>query len=143
MFGSQRRRAHRSSELAVDATLESDLVDVEGLIKAYLKDPSVGPRKQLLAALEHLDQRIDASDQYEGSIARSGAWGYASKGSVIGETSDAPIVEEVPGGEFQAQTILIKAAKREVSTPSAASLAELRSADDALAACRGQVPPAS
>ncbi len=74
MFGSQRRR-DQVQELAVDATLESDLVGVEGLIEAYLKDPSVGPRKKLLAALEHLDQDIDASDRYEGSIARSGAWG--------------------------------------------------------------------
>ncbi len=142
MFGSQRHRAHQEQELAVDATLESDLVGVEALIEAYLKDPSVGPRTQLLAALEHLDQHIDASDRYEGSIARSGAWGYASKGSVIGETSDTPIVEEVPGGEFQAQTVLIKAAKREVSTPSAASLAELRAANEGLAAYRGQASPA-
>jgi hypothetical protein len=95
-----------------------------------------------LVALEHLDHQIDASDWYEGSIARSGAWGYPGKGSVIGETGDVPIVEEVPGGEFQAQIALIKAAKREISNPNAASLAILRAANEALAACRGQAPPA-
>jgi hypothetical protein len=140
MLRRQRRQAHQEQDLAVDATLESDLFGVEALIEAYLKDPSPGRRSELFAALEHLDLQIDASDRYEGSIDRSGAWGYGAKGSVIGETSDVPIVEEVPEGEFQAQTALIKAAKREVSTPGPGSLAQLRAANEALAACRGQAP---
>ncbi len=141
MFGRQRRQPQREEELEVDSTLESDIGAVEDLIQSYVKDPSAGPRNQLLAALERLDQQIDASDRYEGSISRSGAWGYSAKGSVIGETNDLPIAEEVPASEFRAQTALIKAAKREVSTPSAASLAELRAANEALAACRDQVRP--
>jgi hypothetical protein len=142
MFGRQRRQGDGEEELEVDATLESDLDAVEVLIESYLKDPSAGLREQLLAALERLDQQIAASDSYEGGVARSGAWGYAAKGSVIGETSDVPIAEAVPASEFRAQTALVKAAKREVSSPTTASLAELRAANDALAASRGQVPPA-
>jgi hypothetical protein len=142
MFGRQRRQNRGDEEVDVDATLESDLSGVESLIESYLKDPSVDLRNQLLAALEHLDEQIDASDRYKGSISRSGAWGYSAKGSVIGETSDVPIVEEVAGSEFRTQAALIKAAKQEVTTPTADSLAQLRAANEDLAACRSQVPPA-
>jgi hypothetical protein len=142
MFGRQKRQAHGGEEVDVDAALEQHLGAVESSTESYLKDPSTGLRSQLLAALERLDQQIDASDRYGASIYQSGAWGYSAKGSVIGETSDVPTVEEVPGSEFRAQTALIRAAKREVSAPTPASLAELRAAQEALAACRGQVPPA-
>ena len=103
MFGRQRREAHGEEELEVDATLEADLGAVEALIQSYLKDPSAGRREQLVAALERLDQQIAASDSYEGGVSRSAAWGYAGKGSVIGETSDVPIAEAVPASEFRAQ----------------------------------------
>ena len=142
MSGRKKRQAHGNEEVDVDATLELHLGAVESSIASYVKDPSTGLRSQLLAALERLDQQIDASDLYEASISHSGAWGYSAKGSVIGETSDVPTVEEVPGSEFRAQTALIRAAKREVSAPTPDSLAELREAQDALAACRGRIPPA-
>ena len=141
MFGRWKHQSDGDEEVAVDATLELELGDVETTIEAYLGDPSANLRSELLAVLERLDQRIDQSDAYEGSVIGSGAIGLATKGSVIGETSSASAAEEIPGEELQAQTVLIKAAKQEVRAPTPATLAELRVASQALAAVRGRESP--
>jgi hypothetical protein len=45
--------------------------------------------------------------------------------------------EQIPGPVLQAQTVLIKAAKQEVTAPTLETLAQLRAANDAFnAACR-------
>jgi len=140
-----RRKNHQSGgdrEVTVDATLEADLSVAEDAIAAYLEDPSATRRDALLAALRLLDQQIELSDDYESRIAGSAAFGYASKGSVIGETSSASAAEEVPEAELVAQTVLIKAAKREVTGPTPETLADLRAASQALAELRGGEPPA-
>jgi hypothetical protein len=82
-------------DVAVDADLELALGAVEEAVGAYLQDPSAPLRTQLLAALESLDQRIDSSDAYEASTIGSAALGYATKGAVIGETSNASAAEEI------------------------------------------------
>jgi hypothetical protein len=121
----------------VDVTLEDDLHTVQQGIDAYLQNPTAAVRKQLLTVLERLDDQIDRSDAYEGSIRGSAAFGYSSKGSVIGETSSASAAEQIPGPVLQAQTVLIKAAKEEVTVPTPETLAQLRAANDAFAqACR-------
>ena len=140
-----RRKRHQSEgdrEVTVDATLEADLSVAEDAIAAYLEDPSATRRDALLAALQLLDQQIELSDDYESRIAGSAAFGYASKGSVIGETSSASAAEEVPEAELVAQTVLIKAAKREVTGPTPETLVDLRAAGQALAELRGGEPPA-
>jgi len=139
-----RRQNHQSEgdrEVTVDAILEADLSDAEDAIDAYLKDPSATRRQALLASLQLLDQQIELSDDYESRIAGSAAFGYASKGSVIGETSSASPAEEVPEEELVAQTVLIKVAKREVTAPTPETLVELRAASQALAGVRGKEPP--
>jgi len=141
MFGDQ-DGDHGDEEVAVDTTLESLLVEVETSIDEYLNNPSVELRKVLLTTLERLDQQIDAGDGYKDSISWSGAWGFSDKGSILGETSDAPIVEEIRASELRAQTELVKAAKQEVSSPTADSMTVLRAAKEALVALRGQIPPA-
>ena len=128
-------------EVAVDFTLEVDVRATEDAIDAYLSDPSASRRDSLSAALEELDQQIGLSDDYESRIAGSAAIGYGSKGSVIGETSSASAAEEVPEEELVAQTVLIKAAKREVTAPTPETLVELRAASQALAGVRGKEPP--
>lgn len=142
MFGRQRHRVGHDEEIAVDAALELDLGAVEASIEAYLENPSARLRDEVLAALEVLDQQIDQSDAYGSSIVGSGAFGYSTKGSVIGETSSASATEEIPGAELRAQSALIKAAKQEVSAPSPVTLTELRAAHQALAEVRGQESPA-
>jgi len=127
-------------EIAVDISLASDLHAVEASVASYVKDPSAAARNQLLVALEALDERINQSDAYESSVAGSGALGFSSKGSVVGETSAASIAEEIPEAEWQAQTILIRAAKQEVTTPSPDHLAALSAAHQALAAARSSSP---
>ncbi len=127
-------------EVAVDATLELALGTTEEAIDTYLQDPSPSFRTQLLTALETLDQQIASSDAYESSTIGSAAFGYSTKGSVIGETSSVSAAEEIPGAEFRAQTALVKAAKDEVRAPTAETLAELRAAQHALAAVRGRDP---
>ena len=127
--------------LAVDAVLELNLGSVEASVGAYLADPSVDRRRQLLAALDRLDRHIDDSDAYESSIIGSGAFGSSTKGAVIGETSSASAAQEVPESVLLAQTALIKAAKREVAAPTAETLAELRLAAGALSDVRDEAPP--
>ena len=138
MFGRREHQGEDDEEVAVDATLESDLASVEQWIDVYLKDPSVDMRKKLLDVLERLDDQIDRSDSYENSPIGSAAFGYSSKGSVIGETSSASAAEDVPESVLRAQAILIKAAKREVTTPTPETLADLRAASQALAAERNK-----
>lgn len=140
-----RRRKHQPEEakaIAVDVTLELDLRAAEATIEVYLREPSAELRNQLLVVLQRLDQRIDLSDDYESRIVGSAALGYSTKGSVLGETSSSSAAEEVRESEFRAQTVLIKAAKREVTAPTAATLADLRAASQALAAERSGEPPA-
>jgi hypothetical protein len=129
-------------EVTVDATLEADLGVAEVAIEAYLEDPSATRSAALLAALQLLDQHIELSDDYEGGIAGSAALGYSSKGSVIGETSSVSAAEEVPEAELVAQTVLIKAAKREVTAATPETLVDLRAASQALAEVRSKEPPA-
>jgi hypothetical protein len=138
MFGRRKQQGDENEEIAVDATLESDLASVEQWIDVYLKDPSVDSRKTLLGVLERLDNQIDLSDAYENSAIGSAAFGYSSKGSVIGETSSASAAEDIPESVLRAQTILIKAAKREVTAPTPETLADLRAASQAFSAERNK-----
>ena len=143
MFGRQKHQIGEDEDVAVDVTLERDLATVEESIEAYLKDPSVNLRNELLAALERIDQHIDNSDAYESSVIGSAAFGYSAKGSVIGETSNASAAEEIPESVLRAQTVLIKAAKREITAPTPDTLADLREANQALAAARSEPPKPS
>jgi len=136
MVGRHKHRTDEDEEVSVDATLELDLGTVEQSIEAYLKDPSVGSRNDLLTALERLDQQIDRSDAYESSIIGSAAFGFSTKGSVIGETSNASPAEDIPESVLRAQTVLIKAARREVMAPTPDTFADLRAAHQDLSAER-------
>ena len=138
MFGRQEHQTDEDKEISVDATLELDLGAVEQSIEAYLNDPSEELRTQLLAVLERLDQHIDRSDAYESSVIGSGAIGYSSKGSVIGETSSVSPAEDIPESVLRAQTVLIKAAKREVTAPTPDTFADLRAANQALSTQRSE-----
>jgi hypothetical protein len=143
MFRRDRRQSNDDDEIAVDVTLEDDLNTVEQWIETYIQNPSTEKRKQLLAALEGLDDQIDRSDTYEGRIGGSPAFGYAAKGSVIGETSSASPAEQIPGSVLRAQTVLIRAAKQEVTAPTPDTFAELRAANAALIDARTTEQPAT
>ncbi len=132
MFGRHKHQSDEDDEVSVDATLELELDTVEQSTEAYLKDPSVDLRNELLTVLGRLDQQIERSDAYEGSIIGSAALGLSAKGSVIGETSSASPAEDIPESILRAQTVLIRAAKREVVAPAADTLADLRAANQAL-----------
>jgi hypothetical protein len=136
MFGHHRGKPLAPEEIPVDSTLEGDIAQVEQSISDYLQNPTSTFRHSLLTALEQLDIQTDRSDSYENSIVGSAAWGYASKGEVVGETNQYPIIDEVQGIELKAQIDLVKAAKNEVRGPSPETLAELRSASATLASIR-------
>jgi hypothetical protein len=141
MFRPDNDQSEGDREVAVDVTLEQDVRAAEESIDAYLGEPSAERRHQLLEVLQQLDHQIDLSDDYQSGIIGSAAVGYASKGSVFGETSSASAAEEVPQAELVAQIALIKAAKREVTAPTPATLADLRAASQALATARGGSTP--
>lgn len=136
MFGDHRGKPLAPEEIPVDSTLEGDIAQVEQAISDYLQNPTDTLRHSLLTALEQLDSQTDRSDSYENSIIGSAAWGYASKGEVVGETSQHPIIDKVQSNELQAQVDLVKAAKNEVRGPTPETLAELQSARAALASVR-------
>ena len=138
MFGRHKHQTDEEDEVSVDATLELELDTVEQSIEAYLKDPSVDLRNELLTALGRLDQQIDRSDAYEGSIIGSAALGFSAKGSVIGETSSASPAEDIPESLLRAQTVLIRVARREVTASTPDTFAALRDANQALAAERSK-----
>jgi hypothetical protein len=122
----------------VDAVLEADIAQIEQSIARYLQDPTDARRQSLLAVLEKLDDQASRSDAYEDSIVGSAAWGYASKGEVLGETSMAPVVDEVPDAELEAQVALVRAAKNEVRRPTSDTFAALRIASAELGTIRNQ-----
>jgi hypothetical protein len=127
-----KQKLNEEATTAVDAVLEADLALIERSIASYLLDPTEARRQSLLEVLKELDDQTDQSDAYEDSIVGSAAWGYASKGAILGETGTAPVVDEVPDALLEAQVALVKAAKNEVRRPSADTLAALRSASAAL-----------
>ena len=138
MLGRQKHQTDEDEKVSVDANLELNLGTVEQSIEAYLKDPSVDLRNELLAALKRLDQQIDRSDAYESSAIGSAAFGYSAKGSVIGETRSASPAEEIRESVLRAQTVLVIAAKGEVTAPTPDTLADLRAAKQALSAERSK-----
>jgi hypothetical protein len=136
MFGRNKGQFDGDEKIPVDATLEGDIEQVEASIAEYLDTPTDITRQALLEALERLDDQTDRGDAYESSVIGSAAWGYASKGEVLGETSIDPVVDEVAGAELEAQVGLVKAAKNEVRRPSPEAFSILQSALAALAAAR-------
>jgi hypothetical protein len=133
--GSKYRHAEERS-LAVDTTLEGDLTDVEQSIQSFLANPTENRRKELRTVLEQLDDQTDSSDYFSENVIGSGALGYATKFSVIGETSPNPIAEDVPATVFQAQIALVKAAKDAVVEQTESRLIALRKANEALETLR-------
>jgi hypothetical protein len=128
------RAAPEDQEVDVDIHLEQAIAQVQSATDAYLDNPSQELRQGLLEALGTVDQRTAASDSYEASIVGSAAWGFASKGSVIGETGQNSIAEELPGLVLQAQATLVKAAKAAVTEPGSATFDALGTASSSLAA---------
>ncbi len=124
------------AEADVDVHLEQDITMVQQATDAYLGDPSERQRQVLLSALESLDRQTAASDAYEESVVGSAAFGFSSKGSVIGETGSNPIAEVVPTSVLRAQIGLVKAAKAAVTGPGPSSLEGLRAARAALASAQ-------
>jgi hypothetical protein len=141
MFGRQRKQpGGEGARIAVDATLEGDIARVEQAAADYLENPTDATRRELLGALETLDDQTQQSDAYGESVIGSAALGYASKGEVLGETSLDSVVDDVPGAELRAQFALVKAAKDEVRGPTSDTLVSLRSALADLARTRNQGP---
>ena len=101
MFGRQRKQpGGDGAQIPVDATLEGDIARVEQAAADYLENRTDATRRELLGALETLDDQTQQSDAYGESVIGSAALGYASKGEVLGETSLDSVVDEVPSAEL-------------------------------------------
>ena len=118
-------------EVDVDLILEQDISAVEQSVDNYLQNPNDSLRKDLLTALEELDDQIAQGDAYHAQV-RIGTLGS----SVVGATSVNSMNEELPSTEFQAQVALVKAAKSAVTRLTPDTLADLRAASYALAEWR-------
>jgi hypothetical protein len=134
MFGRKKKHAGATeTPVPVDAGLESDIALVAQSVTGYLADPTEATRQSLVGALQVLDDRTEQSDAYGSSAIGSGAFGYSSKGEVLGETGLDPVVDEVPTTELTAQLALVNAAKDEVRGPTPGTFASLQAANVALA----------
>jgi hypothetical protein len=138
MFGHHSKKYAAAETLRVEFQLEADLGGVERCVHAYLQTPSPNTRDALLVELEQLDAHLADSDAYERHFAGIARYGSGTQGSVIGETSSTPLVNEVSGSEFRAQVALVKAAKDEVRAPTPATFAAVSQAARLLTAIRTQ-----
>jgi len=137
MFGQHDKNTQPEAvELPVDVHLEWDVSDVIDAIDAYLPAPSEVGRQHLLQELERLDAQLDDADAYTANVVPQ--LRFNAPDPVVGETSSRPMVEEMYGTEFQAQVVLVKAAKHEVTAPTPETLAALRDARVALDTVRAQ-----
>jgi cell division septum initiation protein DivIVA len=134
MFGRRAKNEERGEEdVEVDIDLEGDLSAVENAVEDYLQSPDAARHKDLLAALEELDEQIAQGDAYMATL-RFPFVGAPS--SVIGATNSSSPGEEVPSSAFQAQVALVKAAKNAVTRLTPEILSDLRAAYEAVEAWR-------
>ena|ERR1700722_8539990 len=124
---------HHEEKVDVDVDLEQDISTVEQAVDNYLQNTNEGLRKDLLTALEKLDEQLAEGDDYHAR------WRLATLGSsVVGATSTSSMGEELPATEFQAQVALVKAAKNAVTRLTPDTLSDLQAANQALAEWRSQ-----
>jgi hypothetical protein len=123
-------------EVQVDATLASLLRAVESEVDAYLQDQSPERLRALDAALADVDAQTAESDAWIAGVTNTASWGIDPKGTVIGETSNVPIAEDVPSAELNAQIELVKAAKLVVQGATPQTVGGLQAARAALDASR-------
>jgi hypothetical protein len=118
-------------QVEVDVTLEQDISIVEQAVENYLQNPNDSLRKDLLDALEELDNQLADGDAYHAQVRI-----VAPESTIVGATSNTSIGEELPATEFQAQVALVKAAKTAVIRVTTETLTDLRAASEALAEWR-------
>ena len=120
----------------VDATLAQYLQKLESEVDAYLQHQTSERRQALEEALARLDAQTAASDAWIVGVTNTASWGVDAKGTVIGETGDFPIAEDVPSAQLNAQIELAKAAKQVVQNDTPQTVRALTQARAALDASR-------
>jgi hypothetical protein len=120
----------------VDATLRRDLRAVESEVVAYLQHQTSEQLRALEEALARLDAQAAESDAWIAGVTNTASWGVDPKGTVIGETGNFPIAEDVPGAELNAQIELVMAAKQVVQNATPQTVGALQEARAALDASR-------
>jgi hypothetical protein len=117
----------------VDATLAQYLRALEREVDAYLQRQTSEHLQALEEALVRLNAQTADSDAWIAGVTNTASWGVDAKGTVIGETGNFPIAEDVPSAELNAQIELAKAANQVVQndTPQTVrALAQARAALD-------------
>ena len=122
--------------VAVDATLAQYLQKLESEVDAYLQHQTSERRQALEEALARLDAQTAESDAWIAGVTNTASWGVDAKGTVIGETGNFPIAEDVPSAELNAQIELAKAAKQVVQNDTPQTVRALTRARAALDASR-------
>ena len=120
----------------VDATLAQYLQKLESEVDAYLQHQTSERRQALEEALARLDAQTADSDAWIAGVTNTASWGVDAKGTVIGETGDFPIAEDVPSAQLNAQIELAKAAKQAVQNDTPQTVRALTQAQAALDASR-------
>jgi hypothetical protein len=122
--------------LAVDVQLEDCIREIEDLAGSYLRSPQdKATRQALVAELDKLDDQTARADAY-GNFRSVLVRYQVPRSWVIGATSDTATAEDIPGAEFKAQVVLVKAAKNAIRDPTAEAQSALQRANDELAEVR-------
>ena len=116
----------------VDATLAQLLRALESEVDAYLQHQTSEHLRALEDAVARLDAQTADSDAWIAGVTNTASWGVDPKGTVIGETGNFPIAEDVPGAELNAQIELVKAAKQVVHDDTPQTVSALTQARAAL-----------
>jgi hypothetical protein len=116
----------------VAIALELGITRVVESVDAYLATPSERGRAELLRVLGLLDDETAAADAYTGLWTPAARYGGPGISHALGATSAYSAVGEEPVKVFDAQVVLVRAAKQQVLNPSAANLEALRSAAEVL-----------
>jgi phytoene/squalene synthetase len=137
VFGRRKRGgASQDQVMAVDVELEDHIRTIEDLVDGYLRSPQdQATRQALVAELEKFDDQTARADAY-GNLRSVLVRYQVPRSWLIGATSDTSIGEDVPGAEFKAQVVLVKAAKDAIRNTTAEARSALQRANDELAEIR-------
>ena len=104
---------------------------VEQAVDSFLQNPNESLRRDLLTALEELDDQLAQGDAYHARLRM-----FTGQSTIVGATSATSVGQELPATEFQAQVAPVKAAKNAVVRLTPDTLADVRAASDAVAESR-------
>lgn len=126
------RREGPGVDVDDDDRLETALQELEVAVGVFLGGQSRESRFRLIEAVGVVDEMTADADAYAARF-----WDLAPRPRVVGASGFGTIADRIARSEFEAQVVLVRAAKAAVTRLTRDALDELRDAYDAMAVWRG------